>query len=68
MMRILGTAGCICLLVVVLTHVAERWQVWPGMGWGRPDSVGHYLDLMSAVGGVVLLLAAWLARRRHRGG
>jgi hypothetical protein len=30
----------------------------PGMGWGLPNSPGHYVDLFSAVSGIVLLLLA----------
>jgi hypothetical protein len=29
----------------MLTHVAERFDLFPGMGWGLPNSPGHYLDL-----------------------
>ena len=56
-------AGCGCLVVVVLSHVAERLHLLPGMGWGLPDSPGHYLDLVSAIAGVGLLLAAYVVRR-----
>ena len=59
-MRLLLSAGCACLIVVVLTHVAERFCILPGMGWGLPDSPGHYLDLISAMSGVGLLVAAGL--------
>ena len=38
-----------CLAVVVLTHVAEKLNL-------LPDSPGHYLDLISAVLGTVLLI------------
>ena len=62
--RLLLLAGCCCLLVVVLTHVAERLHVLPGMGWGLPDSPGHYLDMFGAVAGVVLLLSAFVLRGR----
>jgi hypothetical protein len=61
--RGLAIAGAICWLVVVLTHVAERWQLWPSMGWGQTDSPGHYLDLTSALAGAVFLLAAYLVYR-----
>jgi hypothetical protein len=60
--RFLLAVGCGCLLVVVLTHVAERFAVLPGMGWGLPDSPGHYLDLVGAISGGVLLLTAGIAR------
>jgi len=67
--RILGLGGGICWLVVVLTHIAERLHVLPGMGWGLPNSPGHYLDLISAVAGTFLILAAFgvfLISIRHR--
>jgi hypothetical protein len=59
--RLLVLAGCACLLVVVLTHLAERFNIFPAMGWGLPDSPGHYLDLFSAIAGVVLLVAGFAA-------
>jgi len=48
--------GLACLLIVVLTHVAETFQIFPAMRWGMPNSAGHYLDLVSAILGVTLLL------------
>jgi hypothetical protein len=53
-------AGCGCVIVVVLTHVAEAMRWFPGMGWGLPNSPGHYLDLGSAIAGVALLAAGIL--------
>jgi len=64
MARVLGLAGCGCLLIVVLTHVAERFHVLPAMGWGLPSSPGHYVDLISAITGIVLLFAALMLRRK----
>ena len=61
----LTLAGCVCLVVVVLTHVAEHWRILQGMGWGLPNSPGHYLDLSSAIGGIALLLAALITWIRH---
>ena len=43
--------------MVVLTHVAERLDVMPGMG--LPDSPGHYLDLTSGVSGIGLFSGRW---------
>lgn len=43
------------LVVMVLTHIAEHFHLVMAMRWGSPDSIGHYLDLVSAVGGVCLL-------------
>jgi hypothetical protein len=68
LVRLCGSA---LLLVMVLTHVAERFQLLPAMGWGRPGTAGHYLDLASAVSGVVLFcggyivsVVTWLRSRR----
>jgi hypothetical protein len=48
--------GFVCLAIVVLAYVAERLQLFPGMGWGLPDSPGHYLDLVSTVLGCIFLI------------
>jgi hypothetical protein len=53
-------------VLVVLTHVAEALGLFPAMRWGAPDSVGHYLDLASAVLGVTLLPVGYLGARRGR--
>jgi hypothetical protein len=55
--RSLLLASVVFLLVVVLTHVAERFDVFPAMGWGLPDSPGHYLDFVSAMLGSMFLIA-----------
>jgi hypothetical protein len=55
--RSLLLLGFVCLAIVALTHVAERLHVFPGMGWGLPDSPGHYLDFASAVVGSALFIA-----------
>ena len=31
MTRVLGSVGCALLLVMLLTHVAERWHLFPSM-------------------------------------
>jgi hypothetical protein len=43
--------GAGCLVVVVLTHVCEALDLFTWMRWGDEHSVGHYLDLVSAVVG-----------------
>lgn len=63
MTRLLAILGVAFLIVVVLTHVAERWHLFPGMGWGLPNSPGHSVDLVSAILGVALLLAALIWRQ-----
>ena len=65
LVRFLLLAGCCCLAVMAMTHVAEALHLLPGMGWGLPNSPGHYLDLFSAISGIVLLLAACLVRLLH---
>jgi hypothetical protein len=52
---LLELSGAICLGVVIFAHVAEEFHLFPGMGWGRADSSGHYVDLAAAVLGMTLL-------------
>jgi hypothetical protein len=56
--RVLLLFGAGCALIVVLTHIAEKLHVLPSMGWGLPNSPGHYLDLVNAILGGVSLMAA----------
>ena len=59
-MQLLGA----CLLaLVVLTHVAETFGLFPSMGWGRRDTIGHYIDLVSSLGGSILLPTGYIGRR-----
>ncbi len=46
---VLQLLGAGCLLLVILTHVAEGAHLFPRMGWGSGHSAGHYLDLAGAV-------------------
>jgi hypothetical protein len=46
----------------VVTHIAETLHVFPSMGWGLPDSPGHYLDLVSAILGCTSLLIGLVLR------
>jgi hypothetical protein len=50
----LQLVGAACLVIVALTHLSEALDMFPWMHWGREDSLGHYLDLSSAVLGVTL--------------
>lgn len=52
--------GSGCLVLVVLAHLCEALQLFPSMRWGRPDSVGHSLDLLSAVLGLALFPIGYL--------
>jgi hypothetical protein len=45
----LQLGGTAALAVVVLAHVCEALHLFPSMGWGLPDSVGHYVDFYSAI-------------------
>ena len=54
--------GACLLAAVVLAHVAETFGLFPSMGWGRRDTVGHYIDLVSALGGSVLLATSYIGR------
>ena len=63
MLQLLG-AGC--LVVVVLTHVCEALHLLPFMHWGSPSSLGHALDLWSAVLGLTLCPLGYLWTRVTR--
>jgi hypothetical protein len=54
------------LIIVVLTHVAEAFHILPAMGWGLPNSAGHYLDLVSAILGCILLSLGFLVVMLNR--
>jgi hypothetical protein len=55
------------LLIVVLTHFCEALSLFPSMHWGSPHSFGHYVDLGSAVLGLILFPAGLLLRLQKRG-
>jgi len=52
--------GSGCLVVVVLTHVAEALHLFPWMHWGLEHSIGHYLDFGSAVLALALFPIGYL--------
>jgi len=52
--------GAGCMLVVVSTHLFEALHLFPWMGWGDEHSVGHYLDLVSALLGLTLFPLGYL--------
>ena len=58
-----------CIVVVILTHVAVALHLFPWMRWGLDHSPGHYLDLSSAILGVILFSTGYLlhalTKRRH---
>lgn len=51
---LLQLAGAGCLVIVVLTHLFEGLHLFPSMHWGLEHSVGHYLDLSSAIVGFTM--------------
>jgi hypothetical protein len=63
--RLLLLLSFVCLTIVVFTHVAGMLHLFASMGWGLPDSRGHYLDFVSAVLGSILLIAG-ISRPRRR--
>ncbi|HEV2417558.1 MAG TPA: hypothetical protein VGX94_07125 [Terriglobia bacterium] len=67
-MAVTQLAGTGFLLVVIFAHVCEAFGFIPSLGWGRPRTVGHYIDFVSAVAGSILLVLGyfgrWIIRRR----
>ena len=58
----LQALGAGSLIVVVLTHILEALHLFAFMQWGSPHSVGHYLDLTSAILGVILFPLGFLVQ------
>ena len=56
-LQLVGAGG---LLVGALTHVCEALHLFPWMHWGLEYSIGHYLDLSSALLGVTLFPLGYL--------
>ncbi len=52
--------GSVCLVVVIGAHVSEALQIFPWMGWGLENSIGHYLDLSCAILAVSLFPSGFL--------
>jgi len=63
---LLQLLGAVCLAIVVLTHVAEALGLFPQMHWGDRQSVGHYVDLVSALLGLTLVPVGYLFDRYGR--
>jgi hypothetical protein len=51
---LLQVIGAGCFLVVALAHICEGLGLLPWMGWSQPNSIGHYLDLVSAIAGLTM--------------
>jgi len=52
--------GSACLMVVIIAHLCEALNWFPWMHWGLEHSVGHYVDLVAAVGGLSLFPIGYL--------
>lgn len=62
-LQLLGVA---CFVVVALAHAFEALAILPVLGWGQPNSIGHYIDLGAAVLGVTLVSAGLCFHYIHR--
>ena len=58
--------GAALLLVVIFAHLSEVFGLVPSLGWGRPNTLGHYIDLVSAIAGAILLPVGYFGRRHAR--
>jgi hypothetical protein len=63
---LLQLLGAGCLVMVVVTHLCEALHLLPWMQWGQEHSIGHYLDLWSAVLGLTLFSIGYLLRALRR--
>ena len=63
----LQALGIGCFGVMALTHVFEAFSILPAFGWGQPNTIGHLIDLVSAMLGVMFVTTSFLLwRREHR--
>jgi hypothetical protein len=58
--------GAGCLVMVVFTHLCETLYLFPWMHWGSEHSVGHYVDFLSAVLGLILFPVGYLLHALSR--
>ena len=57
-------AGIGWFAVMALTHFFESFSILPAFGWGRPNSVGHFIDLAAALLGITFVTIGFLVHRR----
>jgi hypothetical protein len=62
LLQLFGTA---CLMVVLLTNVAEIFSPFP---WGLPNSVGYYVDFWGVVLGLTLFPVGYLCHALRKTG
>jgi len=58
--------GSMFLLVVIFAHTAEALALFPSLGWRQPATLGHYIDLASAIASAILLPVGYFGRRLAR--
>ena len=63
LLQLLGTGF---LLVVIFAHISEALHLFPWMGWGLQRSIGHCLDLCSAVLGATLFPIGYFLQSLRR--
>ena len=63
---VLLALGCGSFAVMALTHVFEAYSLLPRLGWGKPHTVGHFIDLITALLGITLVGASFLLRSVQR--
>jgi hypothetical protein len=64
-LQLFGAAG---FVIVVIAHICEALNLLPWMHWGLQRSPGHYLDLTSAIVGLILFPIGYLLQtisKRH---
>ena len=65
-MALMQLVGASFLLVMIFAHVSEAFGFIPSLGWGQPNTLGHYIDLISAIAGAILFPIGYLGRRYTR--
>ena len=61
---LLQVLGAGCLNLVILAHIAEALHWFAFMHWGQEHSIGHYLDLTSAILGIAVFSLGYLLHVR----
>jgi len=56
MWRLLQILGAICLAIVLFADAAGAFHLFPSVGWGKPDSIGYYLDIVFGIFGSILIV------------
>lgn len=57
---LLQLVGAGCLMLVVLTHICEALHLFASKYWGLENTIGHYVDLLSAVLGLTFFPIGYL--------